>query len=572
MIEERPAVVAASQEGTPMRTTIARVLVFVATFVTLVAAPAAAKTYWAERFDSTIRVLPDGAIEVTELVVYRFDDGTFDHVFRDIPRRRTDRIEVRYAEMDGRRLPFGSRTGEVEVSNGSPVRVRWRFAPRSGTTHAFTLNYIARGVIYKRGGADLLEWVALPTKHAYRIETSRILIEAPVAPAGSPIIDSARVTDASVEPAGERVQIAARGIGNDGWVKVQLAFPDGSLIAAMPAWQQRHAAIDALAPRWLTAAGLIVAVGLVLIFALWQRYDAPPRAIESSHPADTPPDTLRPALAGAVASNGGVKLEHAMAALFTLADRGAVTIVEEPRRWGQRRFTLHRHPSAAAQLAPEEAALLEIAFKKKDAVQESVSLAQARGRIGSRIGTFKKTVKQALVELGLLDDERVQVRSRYVAVSIAVFVLAGVLAIPAAGLTSRFEGWPFLIPAALVIVGVVGLIFYGALTPLSNEGVRRAERWRSYQRYLKDVARDRAQIGRDAPAQLLPFAIALGLASAWSKFIKHHPQNIPPWFQAMGADSGGFPAFVASGGAADGGGGAAAGGGGAAGGGAAGAG
>ena len=36
--------------------------------------PAVAKSYSADRFDSTVRVLPDGTLDVTETVVFRFGD------------------------------------------------------------------------------------------------------------------------------------------------------------------------------------------------------------------------------------------------------------------------------------------------------------------------------------------------------------------------------------------------------------------------------------------------------------------------------------------------------------------
>ena len=75
------------------------------------ARPAFAKSYSADRFDSTVRVLPDGTLEVTETVVFRFQDGTFREVFREIPTRRTDGIEVVRAEMQGEPLPFGTEIG-----------------------------------------------------------------------------------------------------------------------------------------------------------------------------------------------------------------------------------------------------------------------------------------------------------------------------------------------------------------------------------------------------------------------------------------------------------------------------
>jgi hypothetical protein len=117
-----------------------------------------------------------------------------------------------------------------------------------------------------------------------------------------------------------------------------------------------------------------------------------------------------------------------------------------------------------------------------------------------------------------------------------------------------------------VIVAVLGFICYGALTPLSNEGVRRSERWLAYQKHLKAVARERAHLMSTSTAGLLPFAVALGLAAAWSKYLQKHPSGVPPWFRALAlsGDDGGFPAFVAmSGAGADGGGGSAGGGGGA---------
>ncbi len=114
-----------------------------------------------------------------------------------------------------------------------------------------------------------------------------------------------------------------------------------------------------------------------------------------------------------------------------------------------------------------------------------------------------------------------------------------------------------MIAGAVAAVAVLGFIFYGVLTPLSNQGVRHAERWRAYQKHLKDVARGRVQMTADSPSRLLPFAVALGLAAAWSKYVKNHPTGIPPWFRALAVsgDNGAFPAFIAASGAgADGGG------------------
>jgi hypothetical protein len=543
-----------------------------ALLVLMSAVPAAAKTYVVDRFDARIRVLPGGAIEVTETVVFAFQEGSFDHVFREIPIRRTDGIEIVSASMDGRNLAFGTRTGEVDVRLGSPVKVRWRFAPRSGTSHVFALTYIAHGVVRKDAGRDVLEWTALPTKHDYRIATSEVVFDLAAAPIGHPSIHVSRVGDHTVEPSASRVQVIASNVGKDGWVRARLEFENGAVIAAAPQWQQRQARANALAPRWWTAAAVIVAAGAVLLFGLRQRYDSPPHIDSGSRTYEALPDALRPALAGALASNGTVSLNHAMATLFTLADRGAVVVEEEPRRWGQRRFTVHRRARAGI-VTPEESALLELAFSSGDRGGAGVPLSKVRHHVARGLRKYRDRVREELRGMGLFDEDRDRVRRLFQGWALGLLFLAIVSIVPAALLTRTFGGWPFLVPAAIGIVSFAALIGYGALTPLSNEGVRRGGEWRAYARHLKAVARDRAVLSNSTPAALLPFAVALGLAGYWSKFVKHHRAAAPAWFHTVGSyDDGAFPAFIAVGGSADAGGAGGGAGGGAAGGGASGAG
>jgi hypothetical protein len=132
-----------------------------------------------------------------------------------------------------------------------------------------------------------------------------------------------------------------------------------------------------------------------------------------------------------------------------------------------------------------------------------------------------------------------------------ILVFALVLLGVCAALVDQYRGWPLLVPGALVAVAVAGFTMMGATTPLSNEGVRRGERWRAYRRHLKDVAKHEASLASPSPAGVLSLAIALGLASAWAKLLKSTPGLVPAWFHAFASsgDDGAFPAFVAYGGA-----------------------
>jgi hypothetical protein len=107
-----------------------------------------------------------------------------------------------------------------------------------------------------------------------------------------------------------------------------------------------------------------------------------------------------------------------------------------------------------------------------------------------------------------------------------------------------------LVPAAFALLGVAGLVFSASTTSLSNEGARRAARWRGFRTYLKSLSQNRERTAPAGLETLLPFAIATGLGAAWAKYLKRHPGSIPPWFRALSTASqdGAFASFVTSGG------------------------
>lgn len=535
---------------------------------------AEARTYSAQRYDSRVEVLRGGTIRVTETVTLRFEEGTFSQFYRMIPTRRTDGVEIVSASMDGRVMPTGDGPGHVEISGSSRVRVTWRFAPVSNASHSFELTYIVRGAVRQEDDADVFAWRILPTEHAYRIASSTTEILLPAQPVSPPKIDARRVDDSTVDVDGAHVRIDAAAIRANGWLEAWVRLPRGSAIDTPPGWQRRDVQVGQLSGRWIAAAGLVLLCGLAILFAVRQRYDAPPSDLLPGATWSTPPDTLPPALAGTLVTNGAPRIEHAMAAMFSLADRGELRIDEQPRRLGQAQFAITR-TSTGRPLAPFEQRLLDIIFTERQDVASSVGLAKARTRLMRQFRKFSKELEPALQSAGLLDEDRRKVRWRFVRVAVASLVAAGIASIVFPLFTERHGGWPMLIPAACATVALIAFICYGAHTPLSNDGVRRAQQWVRFRKYLRDVARDREASPGDADARrLLPFAVALGVAPAWSAYLKRHRLAAPTWFRAASdaRDHSGvaFAAFVATGGSGSGGGGHG-GGGGAAGGGASGA-
>ena len=491
-------------------------------FVAALAQPAAAKSYSADRFDSVVRVMPDGSLDVTETVVFRFIDGTFKEVFREVPVRRTDGVDIVRAEIDGQTMPFGSELGTVSVrqTNGR-MRVVWRFRPVEHVTRTFVLNYRVRGVVRHEGDADVLVWRTTPNEHAYRIESSKVRFELPVQPQRPPGVTTRKTGSHQVSTDGNVVEIATERIAANGWVDAGFRFPARSVASMPPRWQQRAADIDTSAPKWVAGAVLVFAAGLILLIGWRQAYDAPPpEPVSSGVDFQQPPDNLDPGLSGVLAANGRAALEHAMASIFSLAERGVLAIEEEPRGMlGTRNFEITRR-AGAGPLLPHEEQILDAMFRDRSGNTQKVSLTKARNRLTTRWSQVAKAFKGELGAAGFLDEGRWGLRRRYRVAAVVVVLIAVAGAIAVIPFIGRFGPWPLLIPAALLAVGLASLIVGATITVLSDEGVRRARRWRDYRKYLRLVAGGKKPALGGSLVRSLPYAVALGLASAWAKFLE----------------------------------------------------
>jgi hypothetical protein len=222
-----------------------------------------------------------------------------------------------------------------------------------------------------------------------------------------------------------------------------------------------------------------------------------------------PPDDLTPGLSGVLAANGRAALEHAMAAIFSLADRGVLAIEEEPRRMlGSRNFEITRRADAGP-LRPHQERILEVMFRDRSGNSQKVSLMKARNRLTSRWTQVAKAFQEELGAAGFLDEARWRLRRRYRLAAVAFMVTAAIGIAPVVPFIGRFGPWPLLIPAALLAVGVASLIVGATITVLSNEGVRRARQWRDYRKYLRMVAGGKTPALGGSLGRALPYAVAL---------------------------------------------------------------
>ncbi len=498
-------------------------------------AQAAPGSYKASRFDVSARVV-EATLDVTESVTFQFLSGTFTHVWRDIPASRTDGIDIVGATMDGVALTPGDGPGHFTVSGRSRVRVEWHFAPIATSTHRFDLHYVARGVAYRDGAFDVVRWRALPNEHQYRIDTSRIQFEpssAQVAP-----LETHRLGAASLRTSNETVTIEASDIQPNGWIIAELHYPGGSLTAADPAWRGHEAAARQIAPRWAMGSAAVFVVALALVLLVRQGYPSPP-PIAGETTAAAPPQPLPAAIASVLAAKGRAYGYQPLGTILDLADRGVLVIRETWTFLASHGYQISQ-VAGKHDLEPHEEEALRIAFAGSG---EDVSLSRLRGRLARGSRRFSAALNQDLLRRGLLDPARKAARDRLAVVGI-VLLLAGLLGlIGASPLIPTYDAWPFLVPVGLVAAALVAIIMAASLPTVTDEGLVEGAAWRGFRRSLKALAaQDDDSVRAPLPSRWIVYAIAFGLGPYWVRYLKRHPDLVPPWF--VSSSGGGGDAFA----------------------------
>jgi hypothetical protein len=523
---------------------VRRLVVLVSVLVAIVAAPAsAAKDYRAERFHARIVVEPNGSIVVTETIRFVFGADSFTYVYRELTGRKTDGIRILGATMDGQPMTQGSQAGEYELkkADGGRRRVVWHFAAITGAARTFTLTYRVDGVAWQDTDADVLAWTLLPTRHEYLIECASGEVEYPAS--------TTLAGGAVFEPAASDLQLEGQAVRflrcpfekDDSWV-MTLRFAPRTIAAVAPAWQRRARLTREHAPMFLGLAALLLLAGAggFVFFALSHRV---PAAGDRDGRQPAPPDSLPPALAGALTRTGAsAAWADALAVLFDLARRGVIRIDALPATgvFKKHDFQVTAGP-APRTLTAHERTLLELLFTTKSGPRPIVKFSDLSRTFASarRWKRFRSSVADDLRAAHLLDPERERTRRRVttLGVGIMLFSIAG-FALSAAFMDQAGEA-VLALPIAILVSGIVGLATGASLSPLSDEGHGRAERWKAFGRHLSGVAKhaEGEAATQESFERLLPYAAAFGVALGWAKRLEKRGVTAgPSWLQALASD------------------------------------
>lgn len=525
------------------------VLLSLILLLSLPIAAQAAKAYSADRYDVTVVVQPDGTLDVTETIIFRFEGGPFTFVFRELEYHQLDAYENVRAYLDGTLLPEGSAAGQVEIEDGRPLKITWHFDPVTDETHEYRLEYTVRGAVQYSDSANTLVWRAIPEEHEYTIDSSTITLRYPqeIHTVSGPDLAGAQVAQTQIEAG--LAQFDLNGLEEDSEIDVRVNFPPNSLVQQPPQWQARSEQLrrerTAAIPFGIGAALAAGALGLAGVLSLWQRSrsndDVP---ISFSSQQQTPPADIAPGLAAKMVGSGN----PALATLFDMARRGILRIDMSEGFLRSKQFHLVRLPTSEP-LQPHEEGLLTQLFEDRHGWRDTLTFAELGQRLGAHQELFTKPLEEELIRMGWLDPERKAQRARMITIGVLtmlaglVLVMVGFLpfgAVPQAVL--------FGAGAALAIAGTVGWILGLSINQYSPVGQQQAAAWKYFSVYLRDVSRGREPVTRNDLFDIyLPFAAGFGLAAGWARFFERQ-QNVilPEWLASLQASGGSFSDVTAA--------------------------
>jgi hypothetical protein len=487
-----------------------------------------------ERFDATIQVRPDAAIDVAESIVARFT-GSWNGIYRTIP--------VKYRNAQGLnwtlRLDLLGATDEtgrqlrVETSRqGHYVKYKIWVPGAADATHTVVLRYRAGNGLRFFEDHDELYWNVTGDEWDFPIEAATARIELPAAAEGVRAIAyngpyGATEQEATVETHGTTVTMA---------MPHALGFHEG--LTAVVGWNKGVVTEPSAAER---AAGLLASnwpLGIpipvfLLAFLVWRRRGRDPqqRPITVLY---EPPQGLTPGEAGTLLDNS-VDMRDITATLVDLAVRGHLRIEERDDRKlfgliGSREYVLHRlePPATAGALAPHEQRLLDGIFSSRGS---SVELSQLENEFYTSIPGIRKSLFEQLLSRGFYHARPDQVRSRWmVGGAFAGVVIAG----GGISLADRFllTPVPFLIAGALT---ALILVAFGAVMPARAEaGARALEQVLGFEEFLRRVEAEHLKkviLGKpELFDRYLPYAMAFRVEKQWARAFEGIYTQSPTWY------------------------------------------
>ncbi len=491
------------------------------------------------RFTSDIRVNTDSTLDVTETIsVISTGEQIKRGIYRDFPTKYTDRFGNRYSvgfsvtrvERDGVSEDFHINA----LSNGKRIYIGNENRLIAAGEHTYTIQYTTNRQLGFFPDHDELYWNVTGNGWSFPI----LKASAEVALPGTIPLAQIR-TDGFTGPQGSTQKAfnvtelgpsrvlfnTTEELSSNSGLTIVVGWPKG--FVTEPDAKQKA--------LWFLSdnKGLLVGLAFILLILaaylrLWFKHGRDPKK-RTIIPQYEAPTGFSPALVSYVHSMG-IHQFGFTASILSLAANGLLRIVQN----GEKMYTLEQiHAKPNTTLSREESALLEKLFKEGPTVE----VAQANQKT---LAATERAHGKALKEIA---------GKQYFVLNFGYIGIGIICSILSVFLTAAFQPAPFVLVGMVILLFVLNIIFAFLLPRRTEEGKRVWEHIQGLKLFMTVAEKDRLKFHNppeQTPAlfeKLLPYAVALGVETAWAKqfeavFARYAAETghayAPVWFVGTG--------------------------------------
>jgi uncharacterized membrane protein YgcG len=497
-------------------------------------------------YDVRLTVAADGALHVSEAIVYDFGPNERHGVIRVIPEQTRVGDSDRLYPIDDVSVRSTDAPAQTQLSR-SDGRVSIRIGDPNRTItgrHTYTIDYDVSGALtHFNQPFDHVElnWNATGDQWEVPIERARVVVTGPVdvlsetCYAGSA---GSRLPCQIHRARAERATFGQTDLATGQGLTVVVAFPSGSVTATGPILRERRTIQRAFAitPTSLTLTGLVllvIVVGLGRVYwsrgrdrryvgqipglepAAGQEAVDEPAPLIGGAPAVleyTPPNGIRPGQVGTLLDERADTLD-VTATIVDLAVRKHLRIDELPREhfWNHTDWQLTRLDEPVGdELAPYESRLMKGLFRSGTVV----TLSGLRNTFYKDLESVQNKLYADAVAAKWFRRSPDAVRAQWQLIGVGV-IAVGI------GLTYLLYRYTHLALVGLPVVvgGVVILAMRGTMPARTAKGWAMLSRVRGFRRYLATAEAEQLRFEEraDVFARYLPYAVVFGLTDRWAK-------------------------------------------------------
>jgi hypothetical protein len=514
------------------------------------AAPAAARTLVIQSFGAEIVVLPNGTIDVTEVITARFT-GSWRGIYRLIP--------VEYHTPQG--FNFTLLLDPISVTDGDGQALKYEssrerhyrkfkvYVPGAqDAVRTVILRYYVLDALRFFEDHDELYWNVTGDEWEVPIEaaTARIVLPAGVTGLRATNFTGAygsRAQDADVELLGNAVEVRMRR---------RLSFREG--LTAVVGWDKGFVHEPSpwakvslfLRSNWPLFIPVVV---FFVMFWVWYTRGRDPR-LRPIAPQYAPPEGLTPGEVGTLVDESA-DMRDITATIVDLAVRGYILIEEQKKEhlmglYSNKEYVFHsrKKPEEWKDLKAHERELLEGLFD--GGVTESVELSELQNKFYKNLPGIRDRVFDSLMAHGYFLHRPDKVRRGYLGGGVVIGVVmawgGGVL-----GASLGMAPLSFIVAGILTAAVICG---FGWFMPARTAaGASALEGALGFEDFLGHVEADRFERTIKTPQmfeKFLPFAMALGVEKKWASAFQEIYREPPSWYQGSSYGPNFYPSSFVS--------------------------